>query len=408
MRLAGLLAYKGAREEARQAYRSLLDEGVKHPLVYAGFIETSDYSGTTTKPPEYAAAAELAANSSVPAPVRRMLHFAIARIDRAQNNCEAEFEHYRSAKGLFLNRFDLAYFSETVAALKQTLTPGFFAERREFGDRSERPLFVFGMPRSGTTLTEQILSTHPLVSGAGELRFFSRAARALGVTERQTDTNLAPQAIAERLRSLDAVAAKRLRAGYLDQLQHLGAGKARVTDKMPHNFLHLWLIALLFPRASYVHCTRDPLSTCFSCFTTDLGDAHSYTSDFDTLSGYYRIYKDLMQHWASVLPIRTLESRYEDLVANPEAAVRRILEAARLPWHDGCLSFYKQDRLAQTASYAQIRKPLHAESLERWRAYEGQVKPLREALARHGLLEASNRPQATSAPNRTASLHVTK
>ena len=385
MRLAGLLAYKGARADARNAYRALLADGVKHPLVYAGLIEASDYSDATDQPTEYAPAAELAENPAVPPPLRRMLHFAIARIDRAQNQREAEFERYRRGKSLFEGRFDLAYFGEVVAALKEAVTPALFADRQDFADKSERPLLVFGMPRSGTTLTEQMLSAHPQVSGAGELRFFSRAARALGISERRTATSLPPGAIAERIGSIAAPEAERLRAGYLDQLQNLGGGRIRVTDKMPHNFLHLWLIALLFPRATYIHCVRDPLATCFSCFTTDLGDAHDYTADFETLAGYYRLYKDLMQHWSSVLPIRIVENRYEYLVAEPENAVRRMLEAAKLPWHDACLKFHQRDRVAQTASYAAIREPVHARSLEKWRAYEEEVAPLREALARQGL-----------------------
>jgi len=327
----------------------------------------------------------LAERLSARPPLRPITLFAIARIDRAQKRRKAEFERYRRGKSLFESRFDLTYFGETIAALKATVTPAFFAEREDFADKSERPLLVFGMPRSGTTLTEQILSAHPQVSGAGELRFFSRAARSLGISERRTATSLSPDAIAESIGSIDASGARRLRAGYLDQLQNLGGGKVRVTDKMPHNFLHLWLIALLFPRATYIHCVRDPLDTCFSCFTTDLGDAHDYTADFETLAGYYRLYKDLMQHWSSVLPIRIVENRYEDLVAEPENAVRRMLEAAKLPWHDACLKFHQRDRIAQTASYAAIREPVHARSLEKWRAYEEEVAPLREALARQGL-----------------------
>ena len=385
VRLAGLLAYKGARKEALDAYRGLLSDGFKHPLVYAGLFEASDYSDTTDKPPEYAPAAALAENESVPPPVRRMLHFALARIDRMQKRREAEFDRYRRGKALFAGRFDLDHFAETVAALKMAITPGFFADRRDFADRSERPLLVFGMPRSGTTLTEHILSAHPQVSGAGELRYFARAARALGIADRRGETTPPPDAIAERIRSIDAPEAKRLRAGYLDQLQNLGGGKVRVTDKMPHNFLHLWLIALLFPRATFIHCTRDPLATCFSCFTTDLGDAHGYTADFETLAGYYRLYKDLMQHWSSVLPIRIVQNSYERLVTNPETAARSMIEAARLPWHDACLEFHRRDRVAQTASYAAIREPVHTRSVEKWRAYENEIAPLRQALSRHGL-----------------------
>jgi hypothetical protein len=154
----------------------------------------------------------------------------------------------------------------------------------------------------------------------------------------------------------------------------------RVTDKMPQNFLHLWLIALLFPQAVFIHSVRDPLATCFSCYTTDLGDGHNYTADFDTLAGYYRLYKELMRHWTEVLPIKIIESRYEELVRHPEESVRRLLEAARLPWSDSCLSFNESGRTANTASYAEVRKPIHAGNVEKWRDYEKYIEPLKTAL----------------------------
>ena len=172
------------------------------------------------------------------------------------------------------------------------------------------------------------------------------------------------------------------RREYNEELQWRGGGKIRVTDKMPGNFLHLWLIALLFAEGGYIHCVREPLATCFSCFTTDLGDAHSYTADFTTLAGYYQLYADLMRHWAEVLPVRIFTARYEDLVKEPESSVRRLLEAAGLPWNAACLSFHESHRLAQTASYAAVREPIHPRSLERWRAYRDYLGPLEAALKR--------------------------
>jgi hypothetical protein len=236
------------------------------------------------------------------------------------------------------------------------------------------------MPRSGTTLIEQVLAAHPSVAAAGELPFFSDAARALGLSSRRVQQSVPPERIAEAVRSLEPADAKRLAAQYLAKLQFHGGGKMRVTDKMPLNFLHLWLIALLFPKAVFIHSVRDPVATCFSCYTTDLGDAHNYTADFETLAGYYHLYKDLMQHWKAALPVSIFENSYEELVTSPEESARKLVEATRLPWNESCLNFHQSDRTANTASYAEVRKPIHAESAEKWREYADFIEPLRAAL----------------------------
>ncbi len=282
----------------------------------------------------------MAENQAFPFGLRRVLHFSAAKIDRAMGRRAAEFAHYTRAKQLYPERFDLAYFADVTAALKQAITPDFFAARARYADKSTRPIFIFGMPRSGTTLIEQVLAAHPSVAAAGELPFFSDAARALGLSSRRVAQSAPPERIAEALRSLELSDAKRLAAQYLAKLQFHGAGKMRVTDKMPLNFLHLWLVALLFPQAVFIHSVRDPVATCFSCYTTDLGDGHNYTADFETLAGYYHIYADLMRHWKDVLPVSIFENRYESLVLDPEASARKLVEAARLPWNDSCLSFH--------------------------------------------------------------------
>lgn len=386
LRLAGLLAYSGERAEAHELYLRLIDQGVRDPLAYSGLIEVSDYSGAETEPPEYSAAVSLAESAKYPPAMRRMLHFSAAKIDRQRKRRDQEFEHYRRAKKHFPHPFDLKYFSELVAMLKETITPAFYAERTAFSDKSKRPIFIFGMPRSGTTLTEQILASHPSVAAAGELTFFTEAVHELGLAPRKTGMSLPLERISERLNSLDMSYTKRLATKYSEQLQWRGGGKIRVTDKMPGNFLYLWLIALTFRGATYIHCTRDPLATCFSCYTTDLGDAHTYTADFSTLAGYYRVYADLMAHWAKVLPVTMFESRYENLVLDPENSVRGLLDAIGLPWDASCLSFHESHRLARTASYAAVREPIHPRNLDKWRAYEPYLGPLKTALAEAGLM----------------------
>jgi len=350
MRLAALIAYRGEKAEARELYRSLLKAGARDPLIIAGLIEVSDYAGTTAAPPEYSAADSLASNPALPPALRRMLHFSAAKIDRGRGRPDEEFQHYLRGKQHFPHRFDLNYFSELIEALKEAITPGFYAGRVDDAETTKRPVFIFGMPRSGTTLAEQILAAHPDVAAAGELTFFSDAVRQLGISARRSEDTLPLKKVAERLHSLDAAFIHSLAAKYSAQLQWRGGEKMRVTDKMPGNFLHLWLIALVFPQAEYIHCFRDPMATCFSCFTTDLGDAHSYTQDLPTLGGYYRLYEDLMRHWRRVLPVKVMENRYEDLVLEPEASARRLVEAAGIAWDPAVLAFHQSDRVARTAS----------------------------------------------------------
>ena len=192
--------------------------------------------------------------------MRRMLHFSAAKIDRARNRRDEEFAHYGRAKEHFPYRFDLSYFSELIAALKEAITPEFYAERATHSDKSRRPVFIFGMPRSGTTLTEQILSAHPSVAAAGELTFFTDAARQLGLAlaeigRKASRSSVSPSACARST----SPTPRNLPAKYSEQLQWRGGGKIRVTDKMPGNFLHLWLIALLFRRC-WIH-PLDPRPT---------------------------------------------------------------------------------------------------------------------------------------------------
>jgi tetratricopeptide (TPR) repeat protein len=383
-RLAALLAYKGERSAASALYRALIEDGARTPLVYAGLAETSDYSAERPEPLEYPVVTAMAEDTKLATPLRRMLHFSAAKIDRALARHAAEFAHYIRGKTLHADRFDLAYFSDFIEALKETVTPEYLSERASGAEQSERPVFIFGMPRSGTSLTEQFFAAHPSVAAAGELRFFSDVARSAGLSGRAPERSVAPASVPQKLRSLDAAHVGQIAARYLGQLPD-GPRILRVTDKTPGNFLHLWLIALAFPRATYIHCRRDPLATCFSCFTTDIGDGHSYTADFATLARYYRLYQDLMQHWKKALPIEIVESTYENLVEDMETEGRKLLSAAGLPWDGACLDFHRSDRLVRTASYDAVREPVHKRSLEKWRAYESYVAPLREALAAAGV-----------------------
>jgi hypothetical protein len=229
---------------------------------------------------------------------------------------------------------------------------------------SELPTLIVGMPRSGTTLLEQALSAHPGIAAGGELedlRDLAREAYAGPITSPRLDT---------------------LAARYLGRLRAIGPEAQRVTDKMPHNFLHLGLVALMLPRARVIHCRRDPVDTCWSCFRQHFGAGLAYTTDLAWLGAFHRSYADLMEHWRGALPLAMLEVDYEELVAQPEPTLRRVLAFLDLPWHPACLEPHKARRIAATVSRAEVQRPIHQGSVGRAAPYRPHLGPLLDALSR--------------------------
>jgi len=309
-----------------------------------------------------------------------VLHFALAILREKAGAYDEAFASYRQGNALmhgFLRKsrraFDPREHKETIDQLIATFTPALFHRVRGFGLDTELPVFVIGMPRSGTTLVEQILCGHPLVFGAGELkevpRLVSELPARLQVKERY------PQCI----HRLDQPTAWALAEEYRARLTRRGGAAARVIDKQGMNYLHLGLLAILFPRARVIHCRRDPRDLCLSCYFQQFREVN-FAWDLADLGRYYRAYERLMDHWRAVLPVQPLEVAYEDLVANPEAVSRRMVAFCGLDWDDRCLAFYENRRPVQTMSKLQVRRPIYTTSVGRWRRYEKHLGPLLEAL----------------------------
>jgi len=227
---------------------------------------------------------------------------------------------------------------------------------------------------SGTTLVEQILASHPDVFGAGELRDI----RSIVGTISKYDKN--QSSFPDYIRTIDGKVLKGFAEAYLKRIRSLHSSSLRVVDKMPQNFLFLGLIAIMFPNASVVHCRRNPLDTCLSCYFQRFRMRQEYSFDLAHLGNYYRYYQDLMDHWRETLPIRIFDISYEDIVSDPEPQCRALLEYCGLNWDDRCLSFHKTQRPLTTASNLQVRQPLYNSSVERWRRYESHLGPLVAAL----------------------------
>jgi hypothetical protein len=261
-----------------------------------------------------------------------------------------------------------------------------FEANRGRGCQSPLPVFVIGMPRSGTTLIEQILASHPAIHGAGELSDFDQLA------QHMCDADGKPFRLPEDTRVLQPDDLLKLGESYVAGLQCLTPGAERVTDKMPANFLYAGLIHLALPRARIVHVLREPRDTCLSCYSKLFTEEQNFTYDLGELGRYYRKYAELMAHWRDVLPeARMLEIRYEDVIADLEGSARRLVDHCGLDWDPRCISFHEAGRPVRTASAAQVRRPIYRTSLGRWRAYESHLAPLVAELGDLGKPAATSR-----------------
>jgi len=303
---------------------------------------------------------------------RRLLHFALANLLDKRGEYDAAFAHLRQANDSLGYRFDA---QETAAFFDRLIQVFARADLPVSTLDGDRLVFIVGMPRSGTSLTEQILAAHPSVFGAGEQPLVAGIAKILA--------REAGQPYPEAVRTLSPEALTRAARHYVDRLRALSPEAAQadfLTDKMPHNFQHIGLIARLFPKARIVHCVRDPRDTCLSIYFQQFAPSHAYSARLEDLGCYYRLYRLLMAHWEREAPLPIHRVVYEDLIAEPEAQVRRLLEFVGLPWDDRCLEFHKARRFVATASYDQVRQKLYSRSVARWRHYEHHLQPLFDAL----------------------------
>lgn len=260
-----------------------------------------------------------------------------------------------------------------LTSIKEAFTEDFFQKHFGSGFDDNTPIFILGMPRSGTTLTEQILSSHPQVYGAGELPDIRKMCARMGDTGEY-------KKFTKYVGKLDANDLSRMGSDYIDGLRKRDASAERITDKMPHNFLHVGMIRLMLPNAKVIHCRRNPIDNCLSIFKQNFGGVHEYAYDQTELGGYHLLYQDLMEHWNRVLPGFMFELQYEEMVADQEGMTRKLLEFCDLPWDDNCLQFHKSKRTVKTASYTQVRKKIYSDSVELWRRYEQELQPLISAL----------------------------
>ncbi len=313
--------------------------------------------------------------ASRPAPAQTDIHFALAKAYRDTGDADRAFQHL--AQGNALKRGQIAYDENSVIAgmdsIAGVFTPALMREKSGHGHAGEQPIFIIGMPRSGTTLIEQILASHPRVHGAGERQDFEKA---IVTASGRSDY---PALVA----TLNAAQLDAMGAAYLASMTAAAPAADRFTDKLPGNFKYAGLIHLALPQARIIHVKRNAIDTCFSCFTTLFGAEQDFAYELGELGRYYRAYERLMDHWRQVLPQGVmLEVQYEDVVADIETQARRMLAHCGLEWDAACLAFHATKRPVHTASAVQVRQPLYRSAVERWRPYERQLQPLLDALGR--------------------------
>lgn len=307
-------------------------------------------------------------------PDRKLLNFAAARIHLELGEHSKAFEYLAASKERSAGS-SVDVFKETVARTIELFDRDLLQRFAGWGEDSQLPVFILGMPRSGTTLIEQIVASHPLAYGAGEVPYLGNV-----ISKQFGKIANEPDRFSEKVRALTREKAVRAGRAYLGNLRWHSDSALRIVDKMPHNFQHLGLLSILLPKAQVIHCRRDPIDNCVSIYTQLFNEKHDYGARLRGLGQYYRAYDRLMAHWLNVLPIMIHEVRYEDMIADQEAQSRKLIDFIGLPWDPACLEFYKSDRGVTTPSQLQVRQPIYSSSVKRWKAFEPHVRDLIEEL----------------------------
>jgi len=367
--LGNTLIETGQIEAGHRSYRQALQARPGFPAAYRSLAMSGAHLDDTDLD---AMQSQLAATDCADDDAMQ-LSFALGAVLDRQGNYDQAFHHFQQANRLRRAQFDYdpnqeqERVSELIAAFGDILP--------QAASDSELPVFIVGMPRSGTTLVEQILASHPMVFGAGELDFMQRTERAITAT---CEPGTSP---AQKIASLTEAELKDISDRYLDTLPMQSANAARISDKMPRNFLSIGLINRLFSRAHIIHCQRDPMDTCLSIYFQFFSARMPYAYDLQEVADYYLQYHRIMQHWQRVSALKILPLQYEDLVTNQEQVSRRLVRFLGLPWDDNCLHFHRHARAVSTASLQQVRQKIYTTSVQRWRHYEPHLGPLHERLA---------------------------
>src|SRR5712671_5902323 len=371
--IAHSLKTLGRREEAIAEYRAAAAARAGYGDVYWSLANLKTY-----RFPDEELQQMTTAESAASLVDRYHLCFALGKAFEDREQYEKSFEYY--ARGNALKRGESHYRPEVLELNTrlqiEVCTPELFARNKDSGARAADPIFIVGLPRSGSTLIEQILASHSEVEGTHELADIPRIVAELKGRDPDPDNPRYPAVLG----GMSAVDFRRLGEKYLSDTRIYRSGKARFIDKMPNNFRHVGLIHLMLPNATIIDARREPMACSFGNLKQLFAHGQEFTYSIEDIARYYRTYLELMRHWDAVLPGRVLRVQHEDLVDDLEGSVRRLLDYCELEFEPACVEFHKTERSVRTASSEQVRQPIYREGLDQWRHYEPWLGRLREAL----------------------------
>jgi tetratricopeptide (TPR) repeat protein len=370
--LAHILTQMGRVDEALRHCEKTIQQHRTFGEAYDLLARMRKFTGAD-KP--FIAKTESVLESGMPAKQRYAVHYALGKMYDDCGEWDNAFAHFEKANLLKKKPFDFEHEKKVARLVGKAFDRPTLERYRAFGHATQQPVFIVGMPRSGTTLMEQMIASHPRAAGADELSELPRIARLVSPDDdlrrlvSRTRAELTPA-------NIEAHA-----ASYLSVLRQGREAAERVVDKQPGNFFHLGLISILFPNATIIHAVRNPLDTCLSCYFQNFATI-AWANDLKLIADMYRLYRETMAYWERVLPAgKILEVHYERLIEDPATEGRRMLEGCGLEWDDSRLLFYEQNRVVKTASVWQARQPIYRSSHERWKRYAAHLGELPVALA---------------------------
>lgn len=374
--LGGTLKFLGRLADARQFVERAMQLSPRNPSYLLNLAELKRFAPDD---PDFAMMEELAQNIAMLSLKQKIdLHFALSKAYDDLGRSNGAIRHLLAGNALRRRQvhYDEAAVLGELERIQEVFTPELMQALRDAGEPSSVPVFIIGMPRSGTTLIEQIIASHPRVFGGGERLNLNLIATSFGALTGHASPF--PDVIAQ----ISKHELRRAGARYVEEITRLSPHATRITDKMPSNYRLAGLIHLLLPNARIIHAVRDPLDTCLSCFSKLFANGQYQTYDLAELGRYYRHYQRVMDHWRRVLPFgRILDIRYEDIVADLEGQARRIVDHCGLEWHDRCLAFHETERPVHTASAVQVRQPIYKSATGRARRFMPFLQPLLDELS---------------------------
>lgn len=385
---AGLLTTFGKLEEAEAMHRKILEHAPDSIGSYSAIARTKKFESydddmknmerlyKTIPDVDYSKVLQGEAEKEGHEDPKMNLAMGLARAFESIKDYEKSFYYYKEGNRLKRKKYAYNQLNDFVNfdLRRKLFTPALLTEFEGGGNPDKTPIFIVGMPRSGTTLLEQVFHAHRDVFGAGELGFMSKLVR-----EKFKDM----YAFEDKLKAgeITKETFREMGTAYIEQVREIESDSPYITDKMPHNFMQVGFIKLALPNAKIIHSYRNPIDNAFAIFKQIFGnDGHQYGYDLVELGQYHNKYRELMVHWDSILPGQILENRYEDMVANLEKQTRTVLDFCGLDWDPNCLNFHEADRAIRTASVTQVRQPIYTGSVEKWRKYETQLQPLIRVL----------------------------